>query len=366
MPDTFTIKTAISGEVLSAQIKTIPCTCTKSKPAKKFKELVELVKQAEDVLIENGYDDMDDRIGIIRGIYYGTTWSLDWENEQSTARNTAFNVPYTGSLTPPDAREALKCSKNCVADLYNSLYDTYEVFDNPYKAVDFGHLIIGMHARTSLRARSLPIPTQGGSGLEITTWVGDLGGGVGNLSLKRVKTPTKRAVTLFPRGKNFHSYGAMVNLEGDIAAYVVGMDKNKESKIDNPTNNFKTIHEALKDFFEDKWNKRALYFLKMLGGKFESDNSLKNRDELIEYCANAFSSFAYWYMGLRMPEQGMGGVDEFAEASNHFVPVSKEVASIFIDGLIHVVDKPQDMITRRTNPDPLPPEKSHLAKPKIP
>lgn len=33
-----------------------------------------------------------------------------------------------------------------------------------------------------------------------------------------------------------------------------------------------------------------------------------------------------------------------------------EVASIFVDGLLHVVDKPQHMITARTNPDPSPRE----------
>lgn len=53
-----------------------------------------------------------------------------------------------------------------------------------------------------------------------------------------------------------------------------------------------------------------------------------------------------------MKDKGIGSIGEFKSASLHFRPVSKEVASIFIDGLLHVIKKPQDMITRRTNPSP--------------
>lgn len=38
------------------------------------------------------------------------------------------------------------------------------------------------------------------------------------------------------------------------------------------------------------------------------------------------------------------------------------MASIFIDGLIHVVDNPKDMITRRTNPSPEPKTESNVNK----
>lgn len=58
----------------------------------------------------------------------------------------------------------------------------------------------------------------------------------------------------------------MVNLEGDIATYVVGMDESNSNKISYATGQFKTIHEALKDYFEKKWNKKAFYFLALLGG----------------------------------------------------------------------------------------------------
>jgi len=356
MCDTFKLKTS-TGAYKSKTLRTKVCACKKSKPAKTFDELVDLVKQAEEVLIKNGYGDVGDRISILRGIYYGTAWSLDYNIEKSIARNIAFNLLYTGSNVVADARKKLKCCKGCIADLFNSLYKSPEVFHTRYKAVDFGHLIIGIDARRSWRARNVNIPTQGGSGLEICTWVGDLGGGVGKLSLDRVKNPSKRAKILFLTHGS--SYGAMVNLEGDIAAYVVGMNKSKESNIENPTNIFNTIHESLKDYFDIKWDKRAYFFLKMLGGKFTS-GSLTNKNELIEYCAEAFRDFANWYMGLRMKEKGMGNIDDFLKATDYFIPVSKEVASIFIDGLLHVILHPQDMITARTDPKPLPKEKSSL------
>lgn len=346
---TFTLKVPSIGYEKNITLEVPNCTCKESKPAKNFKELVALVKQAEENLIEKGHKDMGDRIHIIRGIYYGTEWSLDYDIEKSKMRNTAFNEPYTFTNTPPDAREELKCSEKCKADLYNSLYNSYEVFDNHYKAVDFGHLIIGLEARRGWIPKNIHIPTQGGTGLEICTWVGDLGGGTGKLALDRTKNPKKRAKTVFPVFGS--SYGAMTNLEGDIAAYVVGMDENNASKIDDATNNFYTIHEALQDYFECKWDSRSLYFLQMIGGKFDNNN-LINREEIENKISQHLEGFSFWYLGLRMKDRGVGGLEEFKNAAGHFNPLSKEVASIFIDGLLHVIDNPKDMITARTNPDP--------------
>lgn len=193
----FTLKVPSINYQKTISLKVV-CGCKKSKPAKNFKQLVALVKQAEEILIKNGHEDMEDRIHILRGIYYGTEWSVDYKSEKSSMRNFAFNFPYTNSFEPKDARKELKCFKDCKAELYNSLFESYEVFDSKYKAVDFGHLIIGLDARRSWRASNFHIPTQGGTGLEICTWVGDLGGGVGNLATKRVNNPKIRAKTLFP------------------------------------------------------------------------------------------------------------------------------------------------------------------------
>lgn len=337
-------------ELMKFEVK--ECTCKTSNKATNFKMLVELVKQAEDMLIQNGYNNMGDRLSIIRGIYYGTEWSLDYSIEKSSARNFAFNR-YTGSNVEADARAVLKCSENCKANLFKSLFDSPEVFQDSYKAVDFGHLVIGLDSRRSWTARNAPIPSQGGTGLELNTWVGDLGGGTANLSQKRIKNSKARAKTLFPVGGN--SYGAMVNLEGDIAAYVVGMKESEPNEISDATDNFKTIHEALKDYFEKKWNKRTFYFLAMLGAKVSGNVITYTKSDLISKSATKFEDFAEPYIILRNPT-------DLVEASNHFKPVSEEVASIFIDALIHVVSKPEDMITARIDPEPKPKVETYKSK----
>ncbi len=154
----------------------------------------------------------------------------------------------------------------------------------------------------------------------------------------------------------------MANLEGDIAAYIVGMDDSSPSKIDDPTNNFATIHSALQDYFECKWDNRAIFFLKMIGGKFDAENSLTNRNEIEEKITDHLSEFSAWYLALRMKDKESGGIEEFNDTRDYFEPVSKEVGSIFIDGLLHVVNKPKDMITARTNPEPNPLKKTIFEK----
>lgn len=345
----FTLRIPEIGYEGSVSVKVIKkCRCKISFPAKNFNQLVELVKQAEEMLTTNNYTHVEDRISIIRGIYYGTIWSLDYTNEKSAARNWAFDN-YTGSKVVADARKVLKCSEDCKANLFNSLYNSFEIFDSKYKAVDFGHLIIGLDSRRSWISENWSVPIQGATGLEANTWVGDLGGGVGFLSMKRITQPNRRAKTLFPIGGS--SYGAMVNLEGDVAAYVVGMDTEEQDEIVDMTDNFDTIHEALSDYFGVKWNNRAFYFLKMLGGEF-SNCTLTNRDEIIEDCAEVLASFAQVYIAIRIKEKGWGGGELLANASQYFNGAAKEVASIFIDGLIHTVDNPNDMITARTDPEP--------------
>lgn len=338
------------GRILVTEGK--QCTCSKSKPAGNFEELVDLVKKSEEVLAGNHWDEIGDRISIIRGIYYGTEWSLDYQNEKSSARNFAFNE-YTNSNVVADARKELKCSTDCNAHLFDSLYNSYEVFDNDYKAVDFGHLIIGLDSRRSWRAVNVTIPTQGGTGLELNTWVGDLGGGTGKLAKDRVENPNKRAKEMFQ--VYGHSYGSMVNLEGDVAAYVVGVNLKDESDISDVAENYETIHEALQDYFENKWDKRAYYFLKMLEGEFDG-TELTNKGDVLGYCAFAIEDFAYWYSGIRY------GLEDMVASAYHYRPVSFEMAIIFIDGLLHTMENPNDMITCRTDPDPLPEELSSAEK----
>ena len=333
------------------------CSCKKSNPAKSFVGLVELVKQAEDMLIKNGYDGMEDRLNIIRGIYYGAEWSLDYNVEKSSFRNVGFNT-YTNSpfSKPVDARKVLKCDSDCKADLFNSLYQSFEVFDNQYKAVDFGHLIIGMESRCNWYPSKIPMPA---TGLEMNTWVGDLGGGTAKLAFDRIKNPKKRAKTLFPVSGN--SYGAMVNLEGDIAGYVVGMNKNKPNKIADPRDSYKTIHEALKDYFDNLWDKRGLYFLQMLDGKFEG-NVLKNKSEILLNCAKSIENFAYFYLSIRMNDKKMGTMKDFSLATENFKPISNEVSLIFIEAIENIIKNPHQAIIAVSDPSPTLKQETSISK----
>jgi len=216
-----------------------------------------------------------------------------------------------------------------------------------------------LDSRRSWRSINVKIPTQGGTGLELNTWVGDLGGGAGTLSKQRILNPKKRAKTIY---MDKHSYGSMVNLEGDIAAYVVGMDEKKVNEIVDPIDNFSNIYEALQDYFDKKWDKRTFYFMAMLGADVSGNVITYDKDELIQNCAEKFNDFARWYLGNRMRDRSSGGIEDFAKASNYFKPVSEEISSIFIEALRHVIKKPEDMITHRTDPDPKPMEESTTNK----
>ncbi|WP_025142905.1 hypothetical protein [Pedobacter jeongneungensis] len=335
------------------------CNCKVHAKAKNFKELVALVKDAEDMLIQNELTDVGERINTLRGIYYGSLWSVDYTNEKSTSRNLAFTV-YTGSNVKYDARIKLKCSISCKGNLFQALYISAEVYDTPYKALDFGHLIIGLDSRRSWAARHAKILTQGGTGLELNTWVGDLGGGAGFLSNLRAGNSKRRAKSIFPVSGS--SYGAMVNLEGDIGAYVAGMDEKQPDKIVDSTAHFTTIHEVLQDYFINKWNNRAFYFMAMLGGKINNNEIKYEKETLVLDCADKIEDFAKWYLGNRMRDKNSGGLSDFGAASKHFKPVAEEVSSIFIEALIHTVKKPSDMITARTDPNPKAPEETTISK----
>ncbi|MCP2025455.1 hypothetical protein L1276_000595 [Flavobacterium sp. HSC-32F16] len=96
----------------------------------------------------------------------------------------------------------------------------------------------------------------------------------------------------------------------------------------------------------------------MLGADISGNMLRYVKRDLISKCAVKFENFAEPYIILRSPK-------DLISASNHFKPVSVEVASIFIDGLIHVITKPEDMIAARTDPEPKPEEetiKSKMAK----
>src|SRR5207253_9211096 len=89
--------------------------------ASSFSALCALIELAETRLGKAGYD-TDGVIHVLRGIWYGTTWSMDHDVEGSAMRNNAFSI-YTASMSPDDPRPIIGQS------LFSALKKSAEVKD---------------------------------------------------------------------------------------------------------------------------------------------------------------------------------------------------------------------------------------------
>jgi hypothetical protein len=282
-----------------------------------FEDLFTTVKQAEQKLIDSGHSSIADRIKILRGIYYGTTWSMDFGQEGSAWRNSGFNsYLYTPGSPPLDPRTILG------DELFNKLKNSPEV-KSGNKGVDFGHIMIGLESRLSYLSSERNFPLHEATGLEIVTWIGDLGGGAGMLAHQRCTDPNIRAKSKFTNENNF---GGWLNIEGDIAAYLVAKDKNTVfSPPDVKLKDNEFIADALKDYLiNDKggdWTNRVSIFKKMIGGDVD-DTKLTN------YLANKIEDFAENYLIIRKTSNPSVNLHE---ASAHLKGAAKEVAEIFVN-----------------------------------
>lgn len=319
-----------------------PFAGEKHAKATSFAALLKLVDIAEKRLNAAGHD-TSSVIHILRGIFYGTTWSMDSDVEGSEMRNVAFQI-YTASTTPDDPRPIIGKS------LFAALKASAEVKDPKGRYVDFGHLIIGLDSR-GFAARNLPIPSQGGSGQEINTWLGDLGGGAGMLAMKRglqgqVK---KRALSHF-KG---HDYGAVVNVEGDIAG-VVGVEIQPDQ----------TLAQALRAYLlppktdkDSRWNRRAQLMLESLGGEVEQ-GALANQSTLVTELAGKIESFGCWYAATRLKDKGRSLTPTMCrKVGRHIAGAAREVADIFVHTLVWAMADPKrnvDALKAGHDPEPSP------------
>ena len=306
------------------------CT-TRFTRAHNFLTFIDLMREAEMRLNAAGYTSVEDRIHILRGIYYGTPWSADFRVERSLVRNAGFQV-YTASTTPDDPRQYLNCG------LFEALRDSQDLIDGR-RRVDVGHLIIGLDARRSWTARTVNIPTQGGTGLDISTWLGDLGGGAGMLAFRRVSNPATSAITMF-RGTDF---GGPINLEGDVAAFVVARDTTvtTSSPVGLTLAGTSTITDALENYLlpatsgapSTEWNNRCRTFMQMKGAVFGPSGSLINRAAFIGLFKNQIEQFACWYLVNRLRQSNRLSLLILRAASLHISGASEEIATIFVDAL---------------------------------
>lgn len=325
-----------------------------------YKAFIALIKEAEQIFFENEIEDTTGHIHILRGLYYGTTWSVDYEDRESTKRNTAFNG-YTGSAEPMDPRPLLGPT------LFNELRQCAEVHDTPTERFDFGHCIIGLDCRNSFLSRNYAVPGHGGgTGFEVCTWLGDLGGGASMLAMKRANTNSPpRAITIFPKGG--HSYGSWVNIEGDVAAYLVASDvggaEGAKALDLEPDKRLSTVlEEYLLNSSEGNYKaQRAKQMLLALGCEFNENDEIANEKEARSIAANKIYEFADLYMVQWYYGQNQLDIDRALNASRHFMPASIEVTSIFFQMLKSCMATPELPLTPvGIDPDPLPPTKPLL------
>src|SRR5580704_13840856 len=128
---------------------------TSYRKATTFAELVSLVAAAEMKLQAAGITSIPEQIKILRGVYYGTTWSHDYQVEKSDARNTGFTA-FTGSTGVPRQAQPILDE-----GLFEALQASQDMAEGA-RSLDFGHLIIGLDARESAIARNVPFPGFGG------------------------------------------------------------------------------------------------------------------------------------------------------------------------------------------------------------
>jgi len=329
-----------------------------------FENLVNNVLAAENELISNGeINNVFDRIWMLRGIFYGTEWSVDHSVENSPVRDAMFNK-YSHGLTagpPGDPRPFLS------SNLFDELFESAEVKDGS-RGVDFGHLIIGVDARTGPFA-NVNVPLHGGTGPEIVTWLGDLGGGAGQLAIKRITNPNKRAIDHF-KGSSF---GGWINLEGDVAAFLVARKDPTPFTFPlypdlEPDDMFAfALEEYLitaidTDIESTIWYNRSKIFVEeFLNGEIV-DGEIANRTEVVQDLADMFIEFGENYMVNRLRQNGSLDVDRAVQASSHLVGASTEIAEIFVNTLERSLGSPLKRI-KASGPGPAPtPQGTPFAK----
>lgn len=131
--------------------------------------------------------------------------------------------------------------------------------------VDCGHLLIGLYARTNPGAREVPLSQHEATGLEIVTWVGDLGGASAATAWARASNPRASVAAHFT-GTDF---GAASNLEGDVAAYTVSAQPGSGRPTAPRWPDSGLVSDALAAYFlEDGRRGRYRRFLEMQGAVF--------------------------------------------------------------------------------------------------
>lgn len=172
----------------------------------------------------------------------------------------------------------------------------------------------------------------------------------------RASRPATRARTRFS-GSNF---GGSINLEGDVAAYVVARNTAISNRPAAPDFSGGTLAQALEAYLEPRgpraggqWFRRATSFLEMHGGAL-SGATLTNRSTLVASFAAKIAEFGCEYLVNRLRQTGRLTSARLAASIVHIPGASSEVASIFIDALVACHAAPRNRLAAVTDPAPTP------------
>lgn len=317
-----------------------PACATTYTRATSFTTLIDLIRAAETKMAAAGIASTQEQIHSLRGIYYGTTWSHDFSVEHSTTRNEGFQRFTRPSAadptltTPRDIQTILDCG------LFTALFNSQDVVDGT-RHVDFGHLLIGLDARidpaltTNVQypvAGGIMNIDMGGSGTELVTWLGDLGGAAASLSVKRTSVASTSTRTVFTGT----DYGGSINLEGDVAGFVVASGSTTALTTPIITVGSGRLSDALTAYLtpgSSAYNSRATTFLTMYGGTFDpTTHALTNATAVATTFANKIQAFACNYLASRVRD-GHITYATATSAAAHVVPTSVEVATTFVNAL---------------------------------
>jgi len=317
-----------------------------------FSGVVDLIRKAEALLVSKaGQTDPVDRASTFRGIYYGTDWSLDYkvESKRSPAgariRNIGF-LTYTGGNLPPDPRPALTGTT-----LFDDLQGSQSIHDRG-RGIDVGHVLIGVETRNSFAMRNVPLAGQGGTGIEIVTWLGDLGGGAASLARRRVTAPRTSVEIIFNNSTS--DYGVMDNLEGDAGGYLVACGSSPGGAPSYGTG--KGVADAVANYLPltsaAQWSTRAVRFTTALGGTVDP-TGITNVATLISDLTDKLYDFAVWYAATRWVPSGELLGAAATTACTHMRGAAQEVATVFVSTLSRAILRPGSTI-QAAGPYPAP------------
>lgn len=312
--------------------------------ARSFPALIALLQRAETALVRAGQTDPAERVTTLRGLFYGTDWSTDSRVEHASVLRTIGFFVYTGLTLPADPRPALGAS------LFADLQASQSIADRG-RVVDIGHALIGMDARLRVTSRTIPIPSQGGTGLQIVTWLGDLGGGAAHLAFLRATNPRQSVASVFVNRAS--DYGTVDNLEGDVAGHLIACDDSPGGPLVFPpgTGIADAVATYLPGTTSVAWTTRAARFAATIGLTAQSGRLVVSSGALTAV-AQQIWDFAVFYLTTRYIAAGQLRGPQISIACKHLRGASTEVATVFLRTLATAVASPSVSGVRASAPWP--------------